>query len=345
MLDLQGILRHNREAARQIIHDETSQPLKNGSFEFIKKAPPFQSTIAKPTTAVLNNKEKWCSRRPILDDLPSPHFFRLKNQDLADNPESSHFSMRMSYSKLFRHKTMTPTPYKPRKMSRWAETIGIIDPPLAHSWRQARIPQVLPKHRSLMLNIANRELWIGERVAKSAKISQECTLCRNGIDSIEHTFINCPIAKKVTNLAHRIISEFLHSATAMGDVDILFGPQSQMPHDSRVLWTITRGHMLWTTWSLRISFRRPNNPPDSPTPQDRIELLAEYSFLSNLLKHIRILRYSDKARIEQWVEYQKVIVNEIRSLISSLPEAANIPVSIQTVITDFFAVPRPSPNL
>ena len=252
--------------------------------------------------------------------------------------------MRMAYSKLFRHKTMEPTPYKPRKMSRWTETIGVIDPPLASSWKQARTHQALPKHRSLMLNIANRELWIGERVAKSAKISQECTLCHNGIDSIEHTFINCPIAKKVTSLAHRVISEFLLSPNPMRDVDILFGPQFQMPHDSRVLWTVTRGHMLWTIWSLRSSSRRPDNQPDPPIPQHRTELLAEYSFLSNLLKHIRILRYSDKPRTEQWDNYQKAILFKIQSLMNALPEAENIPVSIQTAITDFFAVLHPPSN-
>ena len=170
---------------------------------------------------------------------PSPHFFRLKNQNLLGNSESPHFSMRMAFSEFFRHNTMEPTSYKPRKMSRWTETIGIIDPPLANSWRQARIHQALPKHRSLMLNIANRELWIGVRAAKSAKISQECTLCHNDIDSIEHTFINCPIAKKVTNLAHCVKSESLHSTAPMRDVDILFAPQSQMPHFNRILWTVT----------------------------------------------------------------------------------------------------------
>ena len=92
--------------------------LNNGSFEFIKKAPPFQTTRAYPTTAVLNNKEKWCSRRPIVVDLPSPHFFRLKNQNFSGNSESPHFSMRMAYSKLFRHNITKPTSYKPRKMGR-----------------------------------------------------------------------------------------------------------------------------------------------------------------------------------------------------------------------------------
>jgi len=140
---------------------------------------------------------------------------------------------------------------------------------------------------------------------------------------------------------HTALSQILLSTAAMGDIDILFGPQYQMPHDPKVLWTVTRGHMLWTIWNLRAYSHRPDNQPDPPISQHRIELLAEYGFLSSLLKHITILRFSDKPRTRQWDEYQNAIVNEIRSLMNSLPEAAGIPVSIQTLLLISFQCYNP----
>ena len=184
--------------------------------------------------------------------------------------------------------------------------------------------------------------------------SKSCQICKN--QPTMHTmsqryWLNRPYLHKLPDSKEghkpctlRYLRFSLQSTAPMGDVDILFGPQSQMPHINRILWTVTRGHMLWTIWSLRISSRRHDNQPDPPTPQHRTELLAEYSFLSNLLKHIRILRYSDKARTKLWDEYQKAISFKIQSLMNSLPEATGAPVSIQTAITDFFAVIRPTPN-
>ena len=160
-----------------------------------------------------------------------------------------------------------------------AETIGIIDPPIVKSWKQARIPQLLPKHRALLLNISNRELWIGARVVHAATTSPECTMCHSGDDSIEHTFVKCSLAQKVTESTHKMLSELDYAPNRLSASDILFGPQYQMTHDSRILWTVTRGHMLWSLWSVR-AFSRSNDSPEREINVSMLESLVQYSFLT-----------------------------------------------------------------
>jgi hypothetical protein len=206
---------------------------EDGSYITTPGSTAFRTQDAQPTTAVLNNKGKWRSRRPISYDIPSPFFFRLKNERSSNGAQSMQFSMAMAYSKFFRYKISPPTPYKKSKHQRWGETLGITHTPLTASWRQARTPQVLPNHRSLMLNITNRELWIGTRAAKAGKVSQQCTLCSNGDESIEHTFVQCPFAQNLRETAGEILRLTLKTAAAVGPIQAIFGPLQQLRPDAK----------------------------------------------------------------------------------------------------------------
>jgi hypothetical protein len=68
--------------------------------------------------------------------------------------------MTMTYSKLFEYKIISPNPYKPEKMSRWAETTGFIDLLIVKKKTGSKpvYLRYLAKHRVLILNVSNREL-------------------------------------------------------------------------------------------------------------------------------------------------------------------------------------------
>jgi hypothetical protein len=108
----------------ETVFDDKSATLRpvsfreDGSFSPIPNSNTFHTDEVHPTTAVLNSKGKWRSRRIISYGIPSPHFFRLKNEKSYLNLPSLHFSMAMAYSKFFRYKIPPHTPYKPSKLSR-----------------------------------------------------------------------------------------------------------------------------------------------------------------------------------------------------------------------------------
>jgi hypothetical protein len=186
--------------------------------------------------------------------------------------------MAMVYSKFFRHKIPPHTPYKPSKLSRWKETLDITQPPLENSWRQAHTPQVLPKHRSLMLNITNRELWIGARVGHAAAVSQECSLCRDGDESIEHTFSQCHFAQKLCETTKEVIALTLKTNAQVGPTESIFGPQHQMTADDKRFWAVIRGHLLWTLWSARSISRGLSTANRPAIPDERLDDIIRLSY-------------------------------------------------------------------
>ena len=94
--------------------------------------------------------------------------------------------------------------------------------------------------------------------------------------------VECSLAQKVTESTHKMLSELDYAPNRLSASDILFGPQYQMTHDSRILWTVTRGHMLWSLWSVR-AFSRSNDSPER-------EINIFFSFIQFKEREINIFR-------------------------------------------------------
>jgi hypothetical protein len=196
-----------------------------------------------------------------------------------------------------------------------------------------------------MLNITNRELWIGARVVHAASVSQVCSLCRNGDESIEHTFAQCHFAQKLCETAKDIISLSLKTKAQVGPIESIFGPQHQMNPDDRRFWAVIRGHLLWTLWSARALSRHQSAANQSAIPDERLDDIMHLIFLNGLRLHLRVLRYIDNIRQDLWNETAIIISSMLSSRSESLGPAAvenHKPRSVQSVITNFFSIiPNP----
>ena len=95
--------------------------------------------------------------------------------------------------------------------------------------------------------------------------------------------------------------------------------------------------MLWSLWSVR-AFSRSNDSPEREINVYRLESLVQYSFLNSLLKHARILRYSDRKRREAWECVVRYLPQHIQPLLPTqrINQLGRPP--DQLAITDFFPV-------
>lgn len=206
-------------------------------------------------------------------------------------------------------------------------------PPIETGWSQSKFPQLLPKHRALLLNITNRELWIGTRASKTASTSQKCSICWNGDESIEHTFYDCIVAQNVINTTQKIISEITRKQVTIGPLEFLFGPGNINSPKTRLIWAICRSHALWSLWVLRNVTR--TNPDKQSAPITNYNQISIY-LLTNLLDYCRVLRFTDAKREQLWSK----LINRSKSLLNQIiSQSTPSQLSSQNFPSQYFNTP------
>lgn len=225
--------------------------------------------ILQPTSVTTIRGGKWVTRPDTLQGYPSPH--RIIRTD-----------GKMKLSCMFISKIKQLFIFEPTlrntSMENWKKDLNE-SPPLECAWAQANQKIISPSHKSLMLQLAARNLWIGDRAYGTSKNYWLCPLCNNSPESLTHLFWFCSTSQIIWKTASKILGiQNFNIKTA------LFGALISNERTNMQSLALIRGHVCNLLWRTRCNALNENAKTHSPPAE-----ILEKIFLKSVLNQIEIL--------------------------------------------------------